>query len=196
MSGIKIKPPDKLDLNGVSEVSFDFWCEKLEVYLETEEMYRKFLPGGRYQSWQAAENEPLRIITPVAPDTDETLDIPRRHLRSMLTIIADRVHMDHIKPIIQQSTSLKWIYNKLREDYNIETKGINFLQLLDITWDPTEQTSPVGVYNKYRSIVLQNLHTAGTLIKYKNKTLEKDDALTDSHEDMILLNVLCFIGQH
>ena len=33
---------------------------------------------------------------------------------------------------MQQSTSLNWIYNKLREDYDIQTKGIHLFNIIDV----------------------------------------------------------------
>ena len=59
MSGIKIYPPNQLPAEGVSDVQFQIWKEELEVYLETEDKFEKFMTGGRYAEWEPAEMNEL-----------------------------------------------------------------------------------------------------------------------------------------
>ena len=193
MSGIKIYPPNQLPAEGVSDVQFKIWKEELEVYLETEDKFEKFMAGGRYEDWQPAENNENRIATPKGPDEEADLPKIRKDLRQFITLVAKYVHMDYYNPIIRHSTSLKWIYNKIREDYDIQQQGVHFLNILDLVWDPTGQTTPVGFYNNYRSLILGNLARRGDEIKWKNTTLTEDEKLSPSHEDLILLNVLTLI---
>ena len=190
MSTIKIYPPTQLPAEGITDTQFAIWQEELEVYLEVEQKFRKFLPGGKYETWTPAEENPLRIEMPQAPDTENSLPDIRRELRQFITIIAKYVHQDYYNPIIRHSSSLKWIYTKIRQDYNIEQKGIFFLNILDLKWDPTAQTTPIGFYNQYRSMIIGNLAKRGDVVEWKNETLKEDEKLTASYEDMILLNVL------
>ena len=193
MSGIKIYPPNQLPAEGVSDVQFKIWKEELEVYLETEDKFEKFMSGGRYEDWQPAENNENRIATPKGPDQEADLPKIRKDLRQFITLVAKYVHMNYYNPIIRHSSSLKWIYNKIREDYDIQQQGVHFLNILDLVWDPTGQTTPVGFYNNYRSLILGNLARRGDEIKWKNTTLTEDEKLSPSHEDLILLNVLTLI---
>ena len=55
MSGIKIYPPSQQPAEKISDVQFDIWKEELEIYLEQEPKFEKFLPNGRYAQWTAAE---------------------------------------------------------------------------------------------------------------------------------------------
>ena len=190
MSTIKIYPPTQLPAEGITDTQFAIWQEELEVYLEVEQKFRKFLPGGKYTTWTPAEENPLRIETPQEPDTDDSLPDIRRELRQFITIIAKYVHQDYYNPIIRHSSSLQWIYKKIRQDYNIEQKGIFFLNILDLKWDPTAQTTAIGFYNQYRSMIIGNLAKRGDVVEWKNETLKEDERLTASYEDMILLNVL------
>ena len=48
--------------------------------------------------------------------------------------------------IVRHSTSLEWIYNEITEDYNIQTKGIHFLNIVDLEYNP-EMKTPAGIYN-------------------------------------------------
>lgn len=193
MSSIKIYPPNTLPAEGITDVQFQIWCQELEVYLEIEEKFRKFLPGGKYDKWIAAEQNEKRIIVAKAPDTAAMLDDIRRELRQFICIVAKYVHQDHYNPIVRHSTSLQWIYAKIREDHNIMQQGIHFFNILDLQWDITGQTSCIGFYNQYRSMIIGNLAKKDERIDWKNETLEEDEKLSPSHEDLILLNVLSLL---
>lgn len=190
MSSIKIYPPNQLPSEGVTDVQFQIWKNELEVYLEIEAKFRKFLPGGKYDTWIPAEDNELRITEPKGTDTDEHLPEIRRELRQFITIVAKYIHLDYYNPVIRHSSSLKWIYAKIRQDYDIQQQGIHFLNLLDLKWDPTEQTTAIGFYNQYRSMIIGNLAKKDMKIDWKDETLKEDEKLTPSHEDLILLNVL------
>ena len=193
MSSIKIYPPQQLPNEGVTDVQFSIWREELEVYLECEDKFRKFLPGGTYDTWKAAEENEKRITVFKPPDTAEKLPDIRRDLRQFIVIVAKYIHQDYYNPIVRHSTSLQWIFQRIREDFDIQQQGIHFLNLLDQSYDITGQTTPIGFYNQYRSIIIGNLAKQGTKIEWKNEVLKEDEKLTASHEDLILLNVLMLI---
>ena len=44
MPAIKLYPPDQLPAEGVSDAQFHVWKEELEVYLESEDKFDKFIP--------------------------------------------------------------------------------------------------------------------------------------------------------
>ena len=190
---IKIKPPDPLPRGKIMEIKFNMWKNKLEVYLNTEEEFEPFMPGGKYSTWTAAERYEDRIQTAVGEDTEAQLTKHRKQLRSFITLISERVHEDYYNPIHRHSTSLQWIYDKVRQDYDLEQQGIHFLQIIDLKWDPTDGETPIGFYNRYRSLVIGNLKLRGTRIDWKNETLAVDEELSPSHEDMIFLNVLTLL---
>ena len=96
-------------------MQFSIWREELEVYLECENKFRKFLPGGTYDNWKAAEENEKRIISHKAPDTADSLPDIRRDLRQFIVIVAKYIHQDYYNPIIRHSTSLEWIFKKIRE---------------------------------------------------------------------------------
>ena len=62
-----------------------------------------------------AEINDKRILVAKEPDKAEHLPDIRRDLRQFITIVAKYVHMDFYNPIQQQSTSIKWIYKKIRD---------------------------------------------------------------------------------
>ena len=85
---------------------------------------------------------------------------------------------------------IKWIYDMLRSDYDIQQKGIHFFNLLDVKYDQSKMT-PVAFYNQYRTIVSNNLAKTGDVLKYKNnEQLTQDEKMSPMLEDIVLLNVI------
>ena len=70
----KIYPPNRLDDEGVTETAFDLWKDKLEIYLESNSVYDKFMHDGDYNKWKPYEEENLRITDKVK-DTDDLKQI-------------------------------------------------------------------------------------------------------------------------
>jgi len=122
-------------------------------------------------------------------------------LGTFLDIISKSCDISHYHDIVQNSTSLQWIYSKLAQYYNIFDKEINHniyenefsvLDLFDLHYQ--HGMSYVDFYNKYRDLVITNLKKKGDIIIWKNsKVLEADEELTPTFEDMILANVLFLI---
>ena len=147
MATLKIYAPNQLPAEGVTDTTFNIWKDALEIYLEIDERFHKFLNGGDYTTWEAAETYSDRIRALNTADTESNLSSIRKELRQFLCIIAKFVHQDYYQPIVRHSTSLEWIYKKIRQDYGIEQKGIHFLNILDIKYDPTGNVTPIGLYN-------------------------------------------------
>ena len=200
MPTIKVYPPSQLPDRGVSETQFSIWVEELEVYLSQEEQFRLFLKGEAYGTWQSQEVNPDRLTAVNGPDAapvqaDRTKDeanlrMRQRQLRTVLSIIGKCVSQGHYDAVIRHSTSMQSIFNMLRGDYDIQKKGIQFFNLLDVKYDPLKMT-PIAFYNQYRTMISTNLSRKSDVIKYKdNIVLEKDEAMTPMLEDLILLDVI------
>ena len=107
--------------------------------------------------------------------------------------MARSCHDNDYEPVIQHSTGLKWILDKIREDNDIQKKGIHFLNLLDIQYDSTEGT-PTSFYNKVRAHFINNLRKQGETVQWKSATpLAVDEKMTPLLEDMILYHSLNLI---
>ena len=63
MPGIKITPPDQLPEGAISEQRFLKYKTELEVYLDSQEKFRHYLPKGAYSVWKAAEDGGERLVT-------------------------------------------------------------------------------------------------------------------------------------
>jgi hypothetical protein len=185
MPSIKIHPPEKLPDSGLSEQQFLIYKTELEVYLSSDDKCLPFLPTGQYNTWTAAETLPDRLAAAAGTDNAATFETRKRDLTCFLSLIAKTVSINHYSTIMQNSTSLDWIYNKLREDYNIQTKGIHLFNILDIKYDPSTMT-PMGFYNQYRTIIMNNLAKANNVIRYKSNTpLAANEIMGPTFEDII-----------
>ena len=210
MPSIKIYPPSQLPDREVTETQFSIWKEELEVYLGQEPDFVCFLPGQPYENWQSYEVNQDRIgirdlkaediVVPSQENglnaeaarqrNDKTAIKLRNSLRTVLSLVGKCVSQGHYNSVVRHSTSLKWIYDMLRSDYDIQQKGIHFFNLLDVKYDQSKMT-PIAFYNQYRTIVSNNLAKRGDTLKYKNnEELTQDEKMSPMLEDMVLLNVI------
>ena len=206
MPTIKIYPPAQLPDRTLTETQFSIWKEELEVYLSQEKSFKIFLPNGSYHNWESAEtynnrvrrlneNDRTRISNNVNVERANTLDEEKladiqTNLRTLLSIVGKCVSEGHYNSVVRHSTSLSWIYDMIRSDYDIQSKGIHFFNVIDIKYDPDKFTA-VSFYNSYRTIIVNNLAKNGDIIKYKNdEVLNIDEKMTPMLEDIVLLNVI------
>ena len=193
MSRIKISKPERLPREGVTDIDLHTWKNELKNYLSQDDNFDIFDDDGPYATWEAAEVNKHRISTAVDPDTQQDLIKRRKQLSNFITIIAGCCFKDHYMSIIEQSTSFDWIWNELKSIYQIIHVGKDFLNIVDIRFDPSTM-SATSVYNAYRSKILENLKPSGTTLKWKNgQTLTRAESLTPTFEDHILLSVLQLI---
>ena len=172
MAPIKIYPPAKLPEKGVTDVLFNVWIEELEVYLGQDDNLSVFMEGGNYATWEAYDTNVNRIIAAAGKGNAQHLPLRRRQLRTFLSIIAKSCDIHHYNIVIRHSTSLQWIYAKLREDYDIQQKGIHFFNLLDLKFE--SGTNVVGFYNQYRNLIIANLKKRGDRILWQDAEMEQD----------------------
>ena len=200
MPGIKITAPEQLPEGAISEQRFLKYKTELEVYLASDDKFRQYLPRGAYAVWNAAEGGVERITTKQKVKIDGaevddivTLEDRNRDLELFLSLIARTVTENHYGVIMENSTSLKSIYKTLRTDYNIQTKGIHFLNVLDLKFDSSTM-KPIGFYNNYRTIIMNNLAKEGDVIGYKGPHhRQPKEIIGPTFEDFIFLEVLRLI---
>jgi len=207
MPGIKIHPPAQLPEQSISQQQFEDWTNELEIYLGQDEAMARFMDGGIYQRWTSQEANPDRIVELSADDPNtprenadnrdavlaELLAKRRRELRTFIGLVAKCAAKNMYAGIVRHATSLQWVYDKIREEYDIQTKGIHFLNIIDLKYDPETKT-PAGFYNEFRTVILNNIGRAGEVIQHNgNRALPADEVVGPLFEDLILLNVLQLI---
>ena len=144
MPTIKVYAPNQSPDRGVSETQFNIWIEELEIYLSQEADFRLILPGEAYPEWESHENNLDRLTAVKGEDEAAAIDgaklkVGHRQLRTVLSVVGS-VSIGHYDAVKRISTSLRWIYDMLRCDYDIQKKGIHFFNLLDLNYDPAKLT--------------------------------------------------------
>ena len=90
----------------------------------------RFMDRGIYRNWAADEitphriaalhvNDPMNLPALTDPQREELLQERQRQLRTFLSQIASCVSTKHYATIMRHATSLQWIYNRIRQDYDI-----------------------------------------------------------------------------
>ena len=206
MPVIKIHKPEQLPVRELSEQLFDVWRLQLRAWLSSDQDMAQFLPRGRYSQWEAEEAYPDRIrqlvVTgpdPELPDnptetqTEELLDKRRRQLEIFLIQVASCVSLNHYTTVVRHATSLQWVFDKIRLDYDIAQKGIHFMNLSRIHYDSSTMT-PSGFYQSYRAHIINHTSRAGETIEWNNnQLLANDEVIGAAFEDLILYNVINLI---
>ena len=120
----------------------------------------------------------------------DRLGIRNRQLDKMIAIICACVHSDQAPHIYSDSTSLEWIYEYLRRHYNIQSKGVNFLKLAQITYKSGE--NPQTFYMQFRTAFVDNLRKKGDAKNHlmPGSKLEADEVVSPTTEDALGLWVL------
>ena len=90
------------------------------------------------------------------------VDLLTKRCRQLKTFLGQAARCTSI---VRHATSLDWIYNKLRETYHIQQKGINFLNIIELKYDPEHKT-PAGFYNEYHTMIINNVGRAGEVIQW------------------------------
>ena len=154
MPQIKIHPPKQLPETKISEQEFQDWCNELEIWVGGDRDMARFMQDGIYSEWASQERDPERLaaLSPRDPDrpaaellnrddvVDELLRQRRRELRAFIGQVARSASKNMYAAIVRHSTSLQWIYNKIRADYDIQQKGVHFLNVVELQYDPDTKT--------------------------------------------------------
>ena len=192
MSKIKISKPERLPRDGITDVDFQTWKNELINYLNQDDSFELFTARGFYSTWTAAEVDEHRIATPAGQDTDADLPMRRKSLHNFLTITAGCCYKDHYMTILQQATSFEWIWQEIKSIFQITHRGKDFLNIVDIKWDPATMNATT-VYNAYRAKIMENLKPKDTVVAWKSLTMPNNEVLSPTFEDHILISVLQLI---
>ena len=108
-------------------------------------------------------------------------------LARMIQHIASFVHYTEQDDIVQNSTSVKWIWTYLENHYNIAPKGANFLRITKHHYK--SGVVPATFYKEFRASFLDNLRKKDEPIgtRKPNAKLKEDEVLSPSFEDAIIL---------
>ena len=205
---LKLIQPKALPEDSMSSAEFKPWTNHLVNFLQQDVNNFLYLPGGIYETWRpanevvgrkrietldVARDEDLREIEAGAENAiakankkSKLLNNRNAQLGRMLQHIVSFVHYNEANDIDMSSTSVEWIFKYLRQHYNIEPKGANFLRITEHSYTPG--TLPQVFYKKFKASFVENLRKQGEEMKHKGGArLPEDETLSPSFEDAIVL---------
>ena len=134
MSRARVPSPKQLNSVGVKKDEFETFWHILLTYCQQDAGYLDFFPGGQFERWEAQSSNLSRGIIIQPNPTDALLDnaaavrdantktaLKRASLNSLLTTIAAYCPDGLFKTVLNDSTSINWIRQRLTKVCNIET---------------------------------------------------------------------------
>ena len=227
---IKLNQPKELPANGLTTVQFKPWKNHVTTFLMQDPDNQEFLPGGMYEEWIAASDNPdktgemislaqvkaedmamhERMLVPFLGEVSlndaktkndhrellaEAKEKQKKKLKTarnnqlarMIQHIASFVHYTEQDDIVQNSTSVRWIWMYLEDHYNIAPKGANFLRITKHHYK--SGVLPATFYKEFRASFLDNLRKKDEPIgtRKPGAKLKEDEVLSPSFEDAIVL---------
>ena len=201
MPTAKVHPPNPLPPRSLTQTQFDIWASELEAWLAADDNQALFLPGAIYGEWQLEEDNPHRgaVVLATDPDLpakptqaqrDSLRDKRRRQCKVFLSQVAKCVSQNHYLEIIRHATSLTWVFNLIKRDYDLRVTGIDFLNLTEIKYE-SETMTPIAFYQKVKSHITANTARAGQVIQHNNNQQQAaDETVGPFFQDYILYNTI------
>ena len=192
-SKCKLEIPNQLPESSLSRVQFKSWRDAMMIYLQQNDDFTPFFPGGEYENWEAGDENSDRISALHADDArdksaaeqQKLLLKRRKDLETMLNIIGRKVDQYDFDDVVNTSTSLSSIWTSIELTYDIGRKGSHFLDLQNIKFESGE--APIKFYKRVYHHFMDNMFKRGDTLSYKNTTLEEDEKLSPT-----LLNFILF----
>ena len=121
---------------------------------------------------------------------DSIRDKRRRQCKVFLSQVAKCVSQNHYLEIIRHATSLTWVFNLIKQDYDLRVTGIDFLNLAGIKYE-SETMTPAAFYQKVKSHITANTTRAGQVIQHNNNQQQTaDETVGPCFQDYILYNTI------
>lgn len=221
----KVASPWILNDRSATLITLKKWFNVLKVYCQQNEEFDPFFPGeaGENENWTAHKVDATRGITitarqavqAVEADADngieaveavealtaaeaQTLSRQRRKdLDALLSIYANHVPECYYEMVLEDATSIQWIYTKLSQSLGLQATKQYFLNSHTIQYD-SENDTPEKLYMRLRGhyqlaapkagstfdgVVLEQHVKIGPLAELMlvEKTLERIDSRLPAH---------------
>ena len=206
--GLYLKPPEKLPSTGVTKVTFKVFLNQLVAFLEQDTVNYMFLKDGCYSNWSAKQlgkritdvsdldKEDIRLKKELASKVldqdgyatarEKLLEVRNSQVAKFIQLIAVLCYYTEQDDIDQCSTSFAWITRYLEKHYNIESRGVHFLDIASLTYK--KGTPHQTFFKQFRALFLDNLRKKDDLLEWKNnEKLAADEKMTPTLEATIVL---------
>lgn len=166
--------------------SFKNWKANLLYTLSLDKAFTPFLKDG--VTWQKLSSaHPTRGFTDDAADSAgrQTKEEKCATLNLMLGQIANWATVISRNQIVNNSTSLNDVWDKIRQHYGFHATGSRFLDLTTIKLEAGDR--PEDLYQRLVSFVDDNLLTSGSTITHHAEVITANEEVSPSLENVIVL---------
>ena len=169
--------------------TFNAWKDNLLYTLSLDSRFAPFLVADA--TWgKVSSADPNRGFTDDAghdatPPTGTKKEDKVKHLGLFLGQIANHATIISRTQIVNQSTSLKDIWSKLREHYGIQSSGSKFIDLSAVKLLPGERHE--DLYQRLLAFFEDNLLIVGDTITHHGAVVTSSEELTPSLENVVVL---------
>ena len=170
----KVASPYELD-ERPTLITLKKWFNVLKIYCEQNEEFDVFFEDGDNTTWIAKSIDstrgivvhPRQAVAAVEADEDEGIEAVdevdgitaeqarvltrqrRKDLNALLNIYAHVVPENYYDMVIENATSIQWIFTKMAESLGLQTTKQYFLNSHSIQYDPDKDT-PEKLYMRLR----------------------------------------------
>ena len=186
------KAPKQWTLQSDATVTqYEAWRQNLMYTLSLDSSFKAYIKKDA--SWKkATKADPNRGFADdgaaVAEAVRQSAEQKVYALEMMLGQIANYAPIINRNTITKQSTSLKSVWQVIRQHLGCQQSGARILDLADMTLEPNER--PEDLYQRILAFVDDTLLKADSGLKHYGETIEEDEEMTPSLDNMVVLTWL------
>ena len=177
----RVPKPWVLQETETSITTFCNWQSNILFHLSSNNDFATFLPDEF--TWQKKSVQNRGLIDDVAPipQADRKTAIQKNmQLEMMLGIIAQFCPPLLRNDIVKNSTSIKWIWSRIRRHFSFMKSEVHFLKLHDIKREPNERYETL--YQRIVAHMEDNLLTVESGMTHDGAVLTADEEISPTVE--------------
>lgn len=184
-----IRPYQLVATNGpISRSDLATWEYNQLSFCRQNEVWQDFLPGGDKSTWVAKDDDETYGLVVLKADGVNPDPAPTQKLRGtfkdFLNCVSLHCPNTFADTVQRESTSWNWIIKLIKDTYDLNTKGEQFLGGNDIKLDFDENFTYQQGFMFLKDFYISSLPAKDTM--FKNKLLTADDKISPLAELFIV----------
>ena len=173
---------------------FASWQSSIKLHLSLHADFAPYItPTSTWQKASVANRGFVTDVAPVPENERKTAAVKNAAVEQMLGIIAQFAPSLLRNTIIKKSTSLKWIWQRIRQHYGFHQTESNFLSICKIKRREGERYETL--FQRLVAHLEDNLLTTESGITYDGRDITADEEVTPSCERLLVYMWLNLIDE-
>ena len=190
---VKLEPP-------ITRDKFLNWDLNHKSFCRQNPEWTQFLPGGSNSTWKRCDEDETQGIkvfktemrevggrqgeVPTAEVDQAATDKMLAALQEFLLTLGSCAPEDYVFTVTNESTSYNWVMNKIRVNYNLNTKGLGFLGGSELKFDIGEDGKTYQqIYQALKEFYCSSLLKEGDI--HEGQPLSRNETLTPLGKNFI-----------